>query len=166
MVKLCLLCHRGYKESQDLELQEVFDLVTDRGLNLWDTADSYGRAKSTIIPSCLYRIHWLAQNGSCTEGYEYLHDRSFIDTKIDMRMVCLLQGLDVSMAGVRCCLDSLQMSMLALRSRGPTFALQQSLLHTLGGQLCSPISLSGAIIYSIVSILWSLNWALTLSVRV
>ena len=44
----CLLCCRGYKESQDLELQEVFDRVTDKGLNLWDTADSYGEARHMI----------------------------------------------------------------------------------------------------------------------
>lgn len=35
----------GYDEGMDDELQAVFDLATDRGINLWDTADSYGTHK-------------------------------------------------------------------------------------------------------------------------
>ncbi|CAM8932308.1 unnamed protein product [Rhodiola kirilowii] len=33
----------GYDEKMDSELQRVFDLVVDNGINLFDTADSYGR---------------------------------------------------------------------------------------------------------------------------
>lgn len=41
---------RNYDESQDEELQEVFNLMTDRGINLWDTADSYGmRTLRTLL---------------------------------------------------------------------------------------------------------------------
>ena len=32
----------GYDPSQDEELQEVFNFVVSRGVNLFDTADSYG----------------------------------------------------------------------------------------------------------------------------
>ena len=32
----------GYDTSQDAELQEVFNFVVSRGINLFDTADSYG----------------------------------------------------------------------------------------------------------------------------
>ncbi|KAI8463709.1 MAG: NADP-dependent oxidoreductase domain-containing protein [Monoraphidium minutum] len=34
-----------YSESMDPELQEVFDLVVSRGINLFDTADSYGTGR-------------------------------------------------------------------------------------------------------------------------
>ncbi|GJP34307.1 hypothetical protein CLOM_g18750 [Closterium sp. NIES-68] len=32
----------GYEEAMDEELKEVFDLVVSRGINIFDTADSYG----------------------------------------------------------------------------------------------------------------------------
>ena len=32
----------GYDKSMDKELQEVFNLVVSSGINLFDTADSYG----------------------------------------------------------------------------------------------------------------------------
>ncbi|GBF91660.1 hypothetical protein Rsub_03964 [Raphidocelis subcapitata] len=35
----------GYDESMDPELQEVFDLVVSKGVNLFDTADSYGTGR-------------------------------------------------------------------------------------------------------------------------
>ncbi|GAB4823494.1 hypothetical protein N2152v2_010540 [Parachlorella kessleri] len=35
----------GYKESMDPELQEVFNLVVSSGINLFDTADSYGTGR-------------------------------------------------------------------------------------------------------------------------
>eukprot|EP00890_Picochlorum_soloecismus_P004810 jgi/Picsp_1/532/NSC_00529-R1_aldo keto reductase family protein len=35
----------GYDEEADKELQEVFDLVVSNGINLFDTADSYGTGK-------------------------------------------------------------------------------------------------------------------------
>ncbi|OWM79667.1 hypothetical protein CDL15_Pgr023079 [Punica granatum] len=35
----------GYQESMDSELQEVFDLAVENGINLFDTADSYGTGK-------------------------------------------------------------------------------------------------------------------------
>ena len=35
----------GYDESQDAELQAVFDLAVSSGINLFDTADSYGTGK-------------------------------------------------------------------------------------------------------------------------
>lgn len=34
-----------YDESQDRELQEVFDFMVSQGINLYDTADSYGTGK-------------------------------------------------------------------------------------------------------------------------
>lgn len=35
----------GYEESMDNELQQVFDLAVDNGVNLFDTADSYGTGR-------------------------------------------------------------------------------------------------------------------------
>ncbi|CAM8930560.1 unnamed protein product [Rhodiola kirilowii] len=35
----------GYDEKMDSELQRVFDLVVDNGINLFDTADSYGTGR-------------------------------------------------------------------------------------------------------------------------
>ncbi|XP_021775015.1 pyridoxal reductase, chloroplastic-like isoform X2 [Chenopodium quinoa] len=35
----------GYQESMDDELQQVFNLAVDNGINLFDTADSYGTGK-------------------------------------------------------------------------------------------------------------------------
>jgi len=35
----------GYEEDMDSELQELFNLVSARGINLFDTADSYGTGR-------------------------------------------------------------------------------------------------------------------------
>ncbi|KAL6127287.1 hypothetical protein ACLB2K_075328 [Fragaria x ananassa] len=35
----------GYQESMDSELQQVFNLAVDNGINLFDTADSYGTGR-------------------------------------------------------------------------------------------------------------------------
>ncbi|KAL8129104.1 hypothetical protein V2J09_018259 [Rumex salicifolius] len=35
----------GYQESMDAELQQVFNLTVDNGVNLFDTADSYGTGR-------------------------------------------------------------------------------------------------------------------------
>lgn len=35
----------GYQESMDTELQQTFNLAVDNGINLFDTADSYGTGK-------------------------------------------------------------------------------------------------------------------------
>lgn len=35
----------GYEESMDAELQEVFNLAVENGINLFDTADSYGTGR-------------------------------------------------------------------------------------------------------------------------
>ena len=35
----------GYQESMDIELQQVFNLAVENGVNLFDTADSYGTGK-------------------------------------------------------------------------------------------------------------------------
>ena len=35
----------GYEEAMDPELQGVFDLATSSGINLFDTADSYGTGR-------------------------------------------------------------------------------------------------------------------------
>lgn len=35
----------GYQQSMDDELQQVFNLAVDNGINLFDTADSYGTGK-------------------------------------------------------------------------------------------------------------------------
>lgn len=35
----------GYEKSMDAELQEVFNLMVSRGINLFDTADSYGELR-------------------------------------------------------------------------------------------------------------------------
>lgn len=32
----------GYNQDMDAELQQVFNFVVDKGINLFDTADSYG----------------------------------------------------------------------------------------------------------------------------
>lgn len=32
----------GYDKGQDAELQEVFNLMVSKGINMFDTADSYG----------------------------------------------------------------------------------------------------------------------------
>lgn len=39
----------GYDQKMDAELQEVFDLVVSRGINLFDTADSYGMFTCHIV---------------------------------------------------------------------------------------------------------------------
>jgi aryl-alcohol dehydrogenase-like predicted oxidoreductase len=36
----------GYNQEMDAELQELFNLVVSRGINIFDTADSYGRRSS------------------------------------------------------------------------------------------------------------------------
>lgn len=38
----------GYSKDMDAELQEVFNFMVARGINLFDTADSYG-ARTAII---------------------------------------------------------------------------------------------------------------------
>jgi pyridoxine 4-dehydrogenase len=35
----------GYEESMDTELQECFNLALKNGINIFDTADSYGTGK-------------------------------------------------------------------------------------------------------------------------
>ncbi|MCO5569284.1 hypothetical protein L7F22_022996 [Adiantum nelumboides] len=35
----------GYDESMDIELQDVFNLAVNTGINLFDTADSYGTGR-------------------------------------------------------------------------------------------------------------------------
>jgi len=35
----------GYQESMDNELQQIFNLAMDNGINLFDTADSYGTGR-------------------------------------------------------------------------------------------------------------------------
>lgn len=35
----------GYQESMDDELQQIFNLAVENGINLFDTADSYGTGK-------------------------------------------------------------------------------------------------------------------------
>jgi pyridoxine 4-dehydrogenase len=35
----------GYEQEMDAELQEVFNLAVSKGINLFDTADSYGTGK-------------------------------------------------------------------------------------------------------------------------
>lgn len=35
----------GYRESMDAELQQTFNLVVGNGINLFDTADSYGTGR-------------------------------------------------------------------------------------------------------------------------
>lgn len=35
----------GYQESMDAELQQVFNLALGNGINLFDTADSYGTGR-------------------------------------------------------------------------------------------------------------------------
>ncbi|KAL8538124.1 hypothetical protein ACS0TY_000181 [Phlomoides rotata] len=35
----------GYQESMDFELQQIFNLAVENGINLFDTADSYGTGK-------------------------------------------------------------------------------------------------------------------------
>ena len=42
MVSDCMPWSRGYEESMDAELQEVFDFAISKGVTLFDTADSYG----------------------------------------------------------------------------------------------------------------------------
>jgi len=34
--------NRGYEESMDVELQELFNFAIKKGVTLFDTADSYG----------------------------------------------------------------------------------------------------------------------------
>ncbi len=41
----------GYKESMDAELQEVFNFAVSNGVNLWDTADSYGASQPLRAPA-------------------------------------------------------------------------------------------------------------------
>lgn len=35
----------GYKESMDTQLQQTFKLAVENGINLFDTADSYGTGR-------------------------------------------------------------------------------------------------------------------------
>lgn len=45
----------GYDKSMDQELQQLFNLVVSKGVNIFDTADSYGthlRPKSTLQAAC------------------------------------------------------------------------------------------------------------------
>lgn len=35
----------GYQESMDSELQHIFNLAVENGINLFDTADSYGTGR-------------------------------------------------------------------------------------------------------------------------
>lgn len=38
----------GYSKDMDGELQQVFDLMVARGINLFDTADSYGEVPAPM----------------------------------------------------------------------------------------------------------------------
>ena len=42
---------RGYEESMDAELQEVFNFAISKGVTLFDTADSYGVALTQFCPT-------------------------------------------------------------------------------------------------------------------
>lgn len=54
----------GYEESMDPELQEVFNLVVKSGINVFDTADSYGTGKLNG------KQHWVcASNCQCLGCY-------------------------------------------------------------------------------------------------
>ncbi len=37
----------GYEDSMDSELQRVFNMAVDAGVNVFDTADSYGTVRET-----------------------------------------------------------------------------------------------------------------------
>ena len=37
---------RGYEESMDAELQELFNFAIKKGVTLFDTADSYGESSA------------------------------------------------------------------------------------------------------------------------
>ena len=49
---------RGYEESMDAELQELFNFAIRRGVSLFDTADSYGGlfCSSTWLMTVLRRL--------------------------------------------------------------------------------------------------------------
>lgn len=59
----------GYQESMDSELQECFNLALKNGINLFDTADSYGTGKlngqserllGKFISECKGLDYWIA----------------------------------------------------------------------------------------------------------
>ncbi len=57
----------GYEEGMDDELQKVFNLAITNGVNLFDTADSYGESHSAPLELCsrcsvcpLCRLHGLS----------------------------------------------------------------------------------------------------------
>ena len=60
----------GYDTSQDAELQEVFNFVVSRGVNLFDTADSYGEV---VRPAC----------GSVNRSVPTLPDWALLTTNSD-----------------------------------------------------------------------------------
>ena len=46
----------GYDEGMDSELQQVFNLAISNGVNLFDTADSYGQHPSLMPPHSSTRV--------------------------------------------------------------------------------------------------------------
>ena len=54
---MCML--RGYEESMDAELQEVFNLAIRKGVTLFDTADSYGVQLNPPVCSSVKSMHRL-----------------------------------------------------------------------------------------------------------
>lgn len=58
----------GYDESMDPELQEVFNLVVRSGINVFDTADSYGTGRLNGELRTANADACMAQFGAATPG--------------------------------------------------------------------------------------------------
>lgn len=81
LARLVLQACRGYDDSQDMELEAVFNLAVSRGINLFDTADSYGAPSmtETAVPCqsqrCCRRSQYFLRLCLCT-GTGALNGRS------------------------------------------------------------------------------------------
>ena len=54
--KTVMILSRGYEESMDADLQELFNFAVKKGVTLFDTADSYGESFAQVFCSSTWLV--------------------------------------------------------------------------------------------------------------
>ncbi|GAU35179.1 hypothetical protein TSUD_319890 [Trifolium subterraneum] len=88
----------GYQESMDDDLQQVFNMAVDNGVNLFDTADSYGTGRASLDRMQIEQIgigqlHW------STANYAPFQELALWDGLVAMYDKGLVQAVGVSNYG-------------------------------------------------------------------
>ncbi|GAB2265016.1 Pyridoxine 4-dehydrogenase [Dionaea muscipula] len=97
----------GYQESMDSELQQVFNLAVDKGVNLFDTADSYGTGRLNGQSEKL-----LGNFIGDYKGQKRVHDNIVVATKFAAYPWRLTPGQFV--AACKSSLDRLQIEQIGI----------------------------------------------------